>query len=229
MADTPKLQGIWTAYGLSKLTALLSDGGQLVIAFAALGDGNGYLPVVQPSQTELVHEVWRGPVNGVSVNPDDPADVIVDAVVPNNAGGFFVREWGLYDDTNHLIAAGPHDEMHKPLIADGQAAEFLERFHLPVANTATIKLTLATQSLASIAHVDAGIAAHNDDPDAHGGRTVPAAYAWKLSAGGDLIISKAAGNDALDVSAGYQGMAVLPAITAWTLNADKTLIMRLPA
>lgn len=229
MADTPKLQGIWTAYGLSKLADLLSDGGQLVIAFAALGDGNGSLPIVQPSQTALAHEVWRGPVNGVFVNPDDPTDVIVDAVVPNNVGGFFVREWGLFDSANKLIAVGPHDEMHKPLISEGQAAEFLERFHLPVSNTAVIKLTLATQSLASIAYVDASVAAHNDDPASHGGRTVPAAFGWKLDSAANLIMSKAAGNDALDVSAGYQGMAVLPAITTWTLNADKKLIMRLPA
>jgi phage-related tail fiber protein len=228
MADTPKLQGIWTQYGLEKLTSLLSGDEQLVIAFAALGDGNGSLPVVQPSQLALEHEVWRGPVNGVMVNPDDPTDVIVDAVVPNNVGGFFVREWGLFDNTNHLIAVGPHDEMHKPLITDGQAAEFLERFHLPVANTAIIKLTLATQSLASIAYVNAEIAEHNADPDAHEGALTHAAYAWKLS-NGDMVISKATGNDTLDVSAGYQGMTVLPAKTNWTLNADRQLIMQLPA
>ena len=228
MADTPKLQGIWTAYGLNKLASLLPGSGQLVIAYAALGDGNGHLPIVQPSQTALVHEVWRGPVNGVMINPDDPTDVIVDSVVPNNIGGFFVREWGLFDNANKLLAVGPHDEMHKPLIADGQAAEFLERFHLPVANAAVIQLTLATQSLASIAYVIAEIAEHDSDPDAHGGTLGHAAYAWKLS-GGDLIMSKAAGNDTLAVSAGYQGMTALPTQTIFSLNSSRELLMKLPA
>jgi phage-related tail fiber protein len=204
MADTPKLQGMWTQYGLERLAALLPGEDPLVIAFAALGDGKGGLPIVEPSQTALAREVWRGPVSGVMVNPEDPTDVIVDAFVPNNVGGFFVREWGLYDDTNHLIALGPHDEMHKPLIADGQAAEFLERFHLLVSNAAAIHLTLATQSL------------------------VNAAYAWKLD-GGDLIMSKAMGNDILDASDGYQGVAVLPVRMAWVLSSDRELIMRLPA
>ena len=88
MADTPKLQGIWTQYGLEKLASLLPGGERLAITFAALGDGNGCLPAVQPSQTALAHEVWRGPVNGVMVNPGDPTDVIVDAVVPNTSTVF---------------------------------------------------------------------------------------------------------------------------------------------
>ena len=116
--------------------------------------------------------------------------------------------------------------MHKPLLADGQAAEFLERFHLPVSNTAVIKLTLATQSLASIAYVDAGIAAHNTDDDAHQGK--PVAFAWKL-AGGDLIMSKATGTDTLDVSIDYQGVTALPAKTTFALSANRELVLQLPA
>ncbi|MDR1398091.1 MAG: phage tail protein, partial [Desulfarculales bacterium] len=135
MVDLLKLQGIWTQYGLEKLASIMPGEEPLAIAFCAVGDGNGSLPVVEPSQTELLNEVWRGPVNGVTVNPDDPTDVLVDAVIPNNVGGFFIREWGIFDADNKLIAVGPHDEMHKPLLTDGQAAEFLERFHLPVSNT----------------------------------------------------------------------------------------------
>jgi phage-related tail fiber protein len=226
MPDTPKLQGIWTQYGLATLASLLPGDGPMVIAYAALGDGAGSLPIVLPSQTELVNEVWRGPVNGVIINPDDPTDVIVEAVVPNNVGGFFVREWGLSDDKGNLIAVGPHDEMHKPLITDGQAAEFLERFHLPVSNTAAIYLSLPTQSLASVAYVDAEITKHNGSPDAHQG--APAVYALMLSHG-DLIVSKATGDDALDLSGGYQSAAILPAKTTYSLNTDRELIMQLPA
>ena len=132
MADLLRLRGIWTQYGLKKLASIMPGEESLRISFAAVGDGGGALPVVEPSQTGLVHEVWRGPVNGVSVNPADSTDVIVEAVIPNNVGGFFIREWGLFDDENNLIAVGPHDEMHKPLLSDGQAVEFLEVFHLPV-------------------------------------------------------------------------------------------------
>jgi hypothetical protein len=168
-----KLQGIWTQYGLEKLASLLPGENPLTIAFAAVGDGAGSLPIVEPSQTALVHEVWRGPVNGVTINPNDPTDVIVDAVIPNNVGGWFVREWGLFDDDNKLIAVGPHDEMHKPLIADGQAAEFLERFHLPVSNTGSITLGIASQSLATLAQVEAKVAErvaeHDEDASAHEG------------------------------------------------------------
>ena len=226
---TPQLQGTWTQYGLERLAQWLPGGEQLVIAVAALGDGNGQVPVVQPTQSALVREVWRGAVNRVYINPKDATDVIVDVLVPNNIGNFWAREWGLFDDTNGLVAVGPHDEMHKPVITQGAAAEFLERFHLPVSNTDVIYLTIGTQALATVEYVDTEIEEHNTDPVAHGGALIHAAYAWMLSTSCDLIMSKATGTDTLDVSRGYQGMTVLPAETTFAQNSERELIMQLPA
>lgn len=169
MSEINELQGIWTQYGHERIAAWLAGGEALTITHAAVGNGGGMVPTVQPSQEALVFEEWRGQVNSVLVNPDDPTDVMVDVVLPNNVGGFWIREWGVFDDTGKLVAVGPHDEMHKPVITSGQAAEFLERFHLPVSNSAAINLTIATQALATQTFVQGEIGKHNADENAHDG------------------------------------------------------------
>lgn len=166
MAET-SLQGIWTQKGLDKETAFRAGGTRKALTHVAVGDGNGTIPLVSASQTGLVHEVWRGLANAVMANPDDPTDLLVDVVIPNNVGGFWIREWGIFDEDGDLVAVGPHDEMHKPLISTGQSAEFLERFHLPSANAGFVEIKIASQALATQQYVESKLDAHNKDTGAH--------------------------------------------------------------
>ena len=166
MAET-SLQGIWTQKGLDKETAFRAGGTRKALTHVAVGDGNGTIPLVSASQTGLVHEVWRGLANAVMANPDDPTDLLVDVVIPNNVGGFWIREWGIFDEDGDLVAVGPHDEMHKPLISTGQAAEFLERFHLPSANATFVEIKIASQALATQQYVESKITEHDVDLGAH--------------------------------------------------------------
>ncbi|WP_029434679.1 phage tail protein, partial [Bilophila wadsworthia] len=188
MAET-SLQGIWTQKGLDKETAFRAGGTRKALTHVAVGDGNGTIPLVSASQTGLVHEVWRGLANAVMANPDDPTDLLVDVVIPNNVGGFWIREWGIFDEDGELVAVGPHDEMHKPLISTGQAAEFLERFHLPSANASFVEIKIASQALASQQYVESEIAAHDADLNAHGmlaRKSVEIIAGTGLSGGGPL-------------------------------------------
>ena len=161
------LQGIWTQKGLDKETAFRAGGERKKLTHIAVGDGNGTIPLVSAAQTGLVNEVWRGLANAVMVNPDDPTDLLVDVVIPNNVGGFWIREWGIFDEDGDLVAVGPHDEMHKPLISTGQAAEFLERFHLPSANATFVEIKIASQALATQQYVENKISEHDADAEAH--------------------------------------------------------------
>ena len=161
------LQGIWTQKGLDKETAFRAGGERKKLTHVAVGDGNGTIPLVSAAQTGLVNEVWRGLANAVMVNPDDPTDLLVDVVIPNNVGGFWIREWGIFDEDDDLVAVGPHDEMHKPLISTGQAAEFLERFHLPSANATFVEVKITSQALATQQYVEREVDAHDKDGGAH--------------------------------------------------------------
>lgn len=196
---TASLQGIWTQKGLDKETAFRVDGTRKKLTHVAVGDGNGSIPIVSAAQTGLVHEVWRGLVNAVMVNPDDPTDMLVDTIIPNNIGGFWIREWGIFDEDGDLVAVGPHDEMHKPLISTGQAAEFLERFHLPSANAGFVTIKIKSEALATQQYVeseigrhDASLLSHIDMRASLGTLAARDVCEWRLtasvSAGGTLVL-----------------------------------------
>lgn len=164
-----ELQGMWTAKGLEKLARHAAGGTALVLRELALGDGGGSpAPAPAPSWTELTRQVWRGMVNGVQTSPDNASQVQVDAVIPLNIGGFFIREWGLYDAEGDMVAVGAHAEFYKPVISSGASAEIVERILLPIANAGAITLTIASQAVATQQFVQAQVKAHDESPTAHG-------------------------------------------------------------
>ena len=66
------------------------------------------------SQTKVVHEVWRGQLNTLKIAPDNPAWVIAEAIIPEQVGGWYVREVGLLDTDGTLVAIGKFPETYKP-------------------------------------------------------------------------------------------------------------------
>ncbi len=169
-----ELKGIWTAKGLEKLAAAYAGGAPLVLRQIAVGDGGGSVPAPAPSWTGLAAEKWRGNVNAVMVNPDAPTEVVADVVLPFNVGGFFIREWGLFDEAGDMVAVGPHAETYKPLIAEGTAVEVTERIRLPLTNSAAVTLTIASAAMATQQYVrqyvTQAVEGHDADNDAHAGR-----------------------------------------------------------
>ena len=169
MSSATSLKGTWTEAGMAKLSASYSGGAALVLRQVALGDGAGSVPIVSAHQTALVNEVWRGQVNSVTQNPDNPQEVIVDIVLPFSVGDFWVREWGLFDEAGALVALGPHAEFYKPVLGSGQAAEIMERIILPVSQAGAINLSIASGALATQNFVQTQIKKHDDAENAHGG------------------------------------------------------------
>ncbi|WP_051384245.1 phage tail protein [Nitratidesulfovibrio termitidis] len=169
-----ELKGIWTAKGLEKLAAAYAGGAPLVLRQIAVGDGGGSVPAPAPSWTGLAAEKWRGNVNAVMVNPDAPTEVVADVVLPFNVGGFFIREWGLFDEAGDMVAVGPHAETYKPLIAEGTAVEVTERIRLPLTNTSAVTLAIASAAMATQQYVRQYVTqvveGHDADGDAHAGR-----------------------------------------------------------
>ena len=56
---------ILTNRGTEKLAAYLQSGEKITISYVLVGDGNGSIPMPDPTRTALVHEVWRGPAETV--------------------------------------------------------------------------------------------------------------------------------------------------------------------
>lgn len=106
----------------------------------AVGDSNGayYNPVA--TATKLANEVWRGPINSISIDETNPNWVVVEAVIPATAGGFSVREIGVFNTAGVLLAIGKVPETYKPASAQGSLKDLYLRMILEVSNASAVTL-----------------------------------------------------------------------------------------
>ncbi|GLC87480.1 phage tail protein [Lysinibacillus piscis] len=152
-----------TNIGLAQIANAQVTQSKVGLEYIALGDGNGAHYVPTQNQTALVHEVWRGPIAELSIDPTNDKRIVVDAVIPPTAGGFTIREIGIFDDKNQLIAVGQYPEKYKPALDEGVASEDVIHFVIETNNANVVKLTIdPTIIIASRKYVDGAIAAHTD-------------------------------------------------------------------
>ena len=81
-----------TTRGQAKLATAIASGTPVNATHIAVGDGNGNATTPAVSQTALVREVYRTNVSSISVNPQDSSQVIFEAVIAANVGGWTARE-----------------------------------------------------------------------------------------------------------------------------------------
>lgn len=169
-----KYMGIWTEKGLKKMAQYATEDKTISFTQLAIGDGSGSIPEPAANATSLVNEVWRGTLNNVANNPDNETSVLVEIVIPYNVGGFFVREWGIYDNEGDLLVYGNHAEFYKAKLAEGTGAELRELIELPITNEGVVEITVSYEALASVAFVNKEIIKvllklddHDHDPEAH--------------------------------------------------------------
>lgn len=137
---TAKYFAILTNYGAAQLANAVALGTQMNISAMAVGDGGGTLPVPDPAQTKLVRETRRAAVNQVSIDEKNPNFIIAEQVIPENEGGWWIREIGLFDDTGGLIAVGNAPETYKPNLQEGSGRTQVIQIVLMVSSTQAITL-----------------------------------------------------------------------------------------
>ncbi|RYT07925.1 phage tail protein [Escherichia coli] len=159
-----------TDRGMAKIANALADKKQLHLQKMAVGDSGGqyYEPTV--SQTKLRHEVWRGDLNTLTVAPNNPNWLIAELVLPENIGGWYVREVGVFDTDGELIAIGKFPESYKPLLPGGSGKQVCIRLIMEVSNTTAVTLTVDPSIvLATRDYVDSQLDEHErstNHPDA---------------------------------------------------------------
>jgi|GEM_PF-1699344 len=138
---------IMTTVGLSKLAIAIATESELQFTEFAIGDGNGLSPDPSPNDTELVHEVWRTGIEGVIIDPDNPSAVLVSAIIPREAGGWYMREYGLFDVDGDMVAVVKPVPQFKPTAAQGQLEDIRYEFQIIVGETANINLLVSPSVL----------------------------------------------------------------------------------
>lgn len=137
---TAKYFAILTSQGAAKLANATALGTRLHLTQMAVGDGNGALPTPDPAQTRLVNQKRIASLNMLSVDPQNSSQIIAEQIIPENEGGFWIREIGLYDDTGVLIAVANCPETYKPQLQEGSGRTQTIRMILIVSNTDAVTL-----------------------------------------------------------------------------------------
>lgn len=174
-----KYYALLTNVGAAKLANATALGEQVEITQMAVGDGNGALPTPNPAQTALVHELRRASLNTLTIDPVNTNQIIAEQVIPEDVGGWWIREIGLYDSKGDLIAIANCAETYKPLLQEGSGRMQVIRVILIVSSTQAVTLkidpsvVLATrqyvddQIIQVKAFVDQQLAAHIAAADPH--------------------------------------------------------------
>ncbi|EKP5184569.1 phage tail protein [Salmonella enterica] len=171
MPAFPKFKTIITDYGKQRLIAAMSPGGtKLTLTQMAVGDGGGNPINPDTTSTALVNEVWRAAVNSVSVDKTHSNIIIVELLIPAEVGGFWIREAGIYDEFNKLVAVCSLPASEKPLLEQGSGRAQTVRMTLVISDMSTINITIdSTTIMATNEYVDNSLEEHEksrNHPDA---------------------------------------------------------------
>ncbi|CQH25496.1 phage tail protein [Yersinia enterocolitica] len=139
---TTKYFAILTNQGAARLANAAALGTTLKITHMSVGDGGGKAVTPNPEQTTLINEVRRGTVNMLSIDPQNINQIIVEQVIPENEGGWFIREIGLFDSEGMLIAVANCPETYKPLLQEGSGRTQTIRMILIVSSTNAVELKI---------------------------------------------------------------------------------------
>ncbi|CGP18270.1 tail fiber domain-containing protein [Salmonella enterica subsp. enterica serovar Typhi] len=155
------------------------------------------------------------------IDPQNSSQIIAEQVIPENEGGWWIREVGLFDESGALIAVGNCPESYKPQLAEGSGRTQTVRMVLITSSTDNITLkidpavVLATRKyvddkvLELKVYVDDLMAKHLAAPDPH------SQYAQKESptfTGTPKAPTPAAGNNTTQVATTAFVQAALTAI-----------------
>jgi len=224
-----KFYTLLTDIGAAKLASAAALGVPLKITHMAVGDGGGALPTPDAKQTALVNEKRRAALNMLYIDPQNSSQIIAEQVIPENEGGWWIREVGLFDESGALIAVGNCPESYKPQLAEGSGRTQTVRMVLITSSTDNITLKIAPAVVLATrkyvddkvlelkVYVDDQMAKHLAAPDPH------SQYAPKESptfTGTPKAPTPAAGNNTTQVAT---TAFVQAALTALINGAPATL------
>lgn len=107
-----------------------------------VGDANDTDPIPSESQTRLINEWRRRPLNQLRVDPVNAAVIIAEQIIPADEGGRWIREIGLYDADGDLVAVANCAPSFKPLLSQGSGRTQVVRMNFIVASTGNITLKI---------------------------------------------------------------------------------------
>jgi hypothetical protein len=137
-----QFMAILTNVGAAKLANANSLGLPWKLTALGVGDANDTNPIPNPTQTKLINERRRAPLNQLMIDPVNPAVIIAEQVIPAEVGGWWIREMGLYDEDGDLVAVANCAPSYKSLLSQGSGRTQIVRMNFIVSSTGNIVLKI---------------------------------------------------------------------------------------
>jgi phage-related tail fiber protein len=133
---------ILTNVGMAKQANADALGVPWKITDMGVGDANGTDPIPSATQTHLINEWRRRPLNQLKVDPANAAVIIAEQVIPADEGGKWIREIALYDADGDMVAVANCAPSFKPLLSQGSGRTQVVRMNFIVNNSGNITLKI---------------------------------------------------------------------------------------
>ena len=137
-----QFMAILTAVGEAKQANADALGIPWTFSQMGVGDANGTDPIPDRLQTQLIREQRRAPLNQVKIDPKNSNVIIAEQVIPENEGGWWIREIGLYDLDGDLVAVANCAPSFKPLLAQGSGKTQVVRMNFIVTSADNVVLKI---------------------------------------------------------------------------------------
>ena len=107
-----------------------------------IGDGNDAYYEPTETQRDLIHTVYEGNITDIETDKENPNWMKINLMIPANVGGFTIREYGVFDADDRMLAVAKCAESYKPVAEDGSTKELILRMILAVSNTKNVNMEL---------------------------------------------------------------------------------------
>ncbi|MCW4541375.1 phage tail protein [Providencia sp. 2024EL-00606] len=137
-----KYFALLTKLGENLLAQATALGTKIELTQMAVGDGGGKLPTPDTNQTKLIAEKRRAAINTLFIDDNNKNQIVAEQIIPEQEGGWWIREIGLFDKTGNLIAVANCPETYKPQLAEGSGRTQAIRMVLIVSHTESVTLKI---------------------------------------------------------------------------------------
>ncbi|QXI44447.1 phage tail protein [Pseudomonas wayambapalatensis] len=140
--QTSQFYAILTNVGAAKQANADALGIPWKITQMGVGDANGTDPTPNATQTSLINEWRRAPLNQLKVDDKNSAVIVAEQVIPAEVGGRWIREIALYDADGDMIAVANCAPTYKPLLSQGSGRTQVVRMNLIVSSASNVQLKI---------------------------------------------------------------------------------------
>lgn len=136
-----------TDVGNSLIMESLANGTPIRLKYFAWGDGGGFTVNPNTAQQNLVHEVYRQEITSMYINSNVAIWLEILTIVPQDVGGFYIREVGIFTDDNKLFCVASHPELYKNIPSEGAVFDFREKLLVEIVNLSQINLNISASTV----------------------------------------------------------------------------------